>query len=87
MNLNDILKKTIKDKNEEADKNINISKIQLLVSLGIRIVLIYMLFIFFVGKYIANILGFTNLYFVSIILGTLTNVYIVFEILKKYLKK
>ncbi len=87
MNLNDILKKTIKDKNEEADKNINISKIQLLISLGIRIVLIYMLFIFFVGKYIANILGFTNLYFVSIILGTLANVYIVFEILKKYLKK
>ena len=87
MNLNDILKKTIKDKNEEADKNINISKIQLLISLGIRIVLIYMHFIFFVGKYIANILGFTNLYFVSIILGTLANVYIVFEILKKYLKK
>ena len=87
MNLNDILKKTIKDKNEEVDKNINISKIQLLVSLGIRIVLIYMLFIFFVGKYIANILGFKNLYFVSIILGTLANVYIVFEILKKYFKK
>lgn len=87
MSLNDLLKKAIKDRSKEIDKNVNVNKIQLLISLGIRIILIYMFFIFFIGKYIANILGFTNLYFISILLGTLTNIYIVFEVFKKYLRK
>lgn len=87
MSLNKLLKKAIRDRNRETDKNVDINKMQLLISLGIRIVIIYVFFIFFIGKYIANILGFTDLYFISILLGTFTNIYIVFEVFKKYLKK
>lgn len=87
MNLNDLLKKAVKTKTENTNKNIDINKIQLLILLGIRIILIYIFFIFFIGKYIANVLGFTNLYCISIFLGTLSNIYIVFDTFRKYFKK
>ena len=87
MNLNNLLKKVVESKSENVDKNVDIAKIQGFVLLGIRIATIYVFFIFFVGKYIANILGFTELYFISIILGTIVNIYIVFETFRKYIKK
>jgi len=88
MSLNDeLLKRTIKDKSKVSNKNIDTSKIQLIISLGIRVILIYIFFIFFIGKYIAIALGFSNLYFISIILGTIVNAYIIFDVFKKYLKK
>ncbi len=83
MNLNDLLKKTIKNKKESPSKNINLQIIQMYILLGTRIVLIYLFFIFLIGKYIAKLFGYNNLYFTSIIIATIINFYIIFEVIEK----
>lgn len=82
--LNDLMNKMIKKEinNKTKNREVNFSNITLIMTLGIRIILIYLLFIFLVGKYTAELLGYNNLYFLSIILATLCNVYIIYQVIK-----
>lgn len=84
MSLNELMKKVIDKYSTNTNKNISIRKMQLMISLGTRIIIIYLLFIFTVGKHLAKYLGYNNLYFVSILMATLVNIKIVFDVVKYY---
>lgn len=83
MNLNDLMQKAVKEKKENPNKNIDIKKFSAFLYLGTRIILIYLFFIFFVGKFLANSLKYDNLFLLAIILATLTNMYIVYITIKQ----
>lgn len=86
MKLNESLEKIANKKKDNPDKNVNIKNIQVFSSLGIRTILIYLFFIFLVGKVLAEFLGYNNLYLVSIIIATIVNIYIIFDTFKKFFK-
>ncbi len=87
MNLNDLMKKAIKNKNDNKNNEVNIKKAQIFLLLGTRIILIYLMFIFLVGKYIAQLLGYNNLYFLSVLIATLFNIYVIVEAIKQFKNK
>lgn len=86
MKLNESLEKIASKKKVNPDKNISIKNIQVFSSLGIRTVLIYLFFIFVVGKFLAEAFDCDNFYLVSIIIATVVNIYLLFDTLKKFMK-
>ena len=83
--LNNLLKKAIIKENKEKQKSkeIDTRTPYLFISLGIRILLIYLFFIFVIGKFLAKMIGYNNLFFTSIILATIVNIYIIKDLIKK----
>lgn len=80
--LNKNLEKTIEKKLTKVEE-VNIRPVFfLLLSAGIQIILVYLFFIYLVGNLLASYLGYNNLYFVAIILGTITNVSSVIKIVR-----
>ncbi len=72
-----ILNKKLEERIEEQGKirsQINIAPIFPLISFGIQIILVYLIFIYLIGYLLASLLNFNNLYFLAIILGTVANV-------------
>ncbi len=82
--LNDSLEKTIRkeEKEKKKSKNIDVRSGYLFVSLGTRISMIYLFFIFVIGKYLAQYFKSNNFYLISIALATIINVYIIINMLK-----
>jgi hypothetical protein len=72
------------EKKEIVNENINVKPVIPFISLGIQMVIIYLLFIFLVGNLLASFLGYNNLYFLAIILGTITNINSVIKIAKGF---
>lgn len=83
--LNNLLKSAIikESKEKQKSKEIDTKTPYLFISLGIRFLLIYLFFIFTIGKFLAKILNFNNLYFLAIILATIVNIYIIKDLIKK----
>lgn len=83
--LNNLLKSAIikESKEKQKSKEIDAKTPYLFISLGIRLLLIYLFFIFTIGKVLAKILNFNNLYFLSIIIATIVNIYIIKDLIKK----
>lgn len=83
--LNNLLKKAIikESKEKQKSKEIDTKTPYLFISLGIRLLLIYLFFIFTIGNFLAKILNFNNLYFLSIIIATIVNIYIIKDLIKK----
>ncbi len=83
--LNNLLKSAIikESKEKQKSKEIDTKTPYLFISLGIRLLLIYLFFIFTIGKFLAKILNFNNLYFLAIILATIVNIYIIKDLIKK----
>lgn len=83
--LNNLLKSAIikESKEKQKSKEIDTKTPYLFISLGIRLLLIYLFFIFTIGNFLAKILNFNNLYFLAIILATIVNIYIIKDLIKK----
>lgn len=83
--LNNLLKKAIIKENKEKQKSkeIDTKTPYLFISLGIRLLLIYLFFIFAIGKFLAKMIGYNNLFFTAIILATIVNIYIIKDLIKK----
>lgn len=83
--LNNLLKSAIikESKEKQKSKEIDTKIPYLFISLGIRLLLIYLFFIFTIGNFLAKILNFNNLYFLAIILATIVNIYIIKDLIKK----
>lgn len=83
--LNNLLKSAIikESKEKQKSKEIDTKTPYLFISLGIRLLLIYLFFIFTIGNFLAKILNFNNLYFISIIIATIVNIYIIKDLIKK----
>ena len=83
--LNNLLKSAIikESKEKQKSKEIDTKTPYLFISLGIRLLLIYLFFIFTIGNFLAKILNFNNLYFLSIIIATIVNIYIIKDLIKK----
>lgn len=83
--LNNLLKSAIikESKEKQKSKEIDTKTPYLFISLGIRLLLIYLFFIFTIGNFLAKILNFNNLYFLAIIIATIVNIYIIKDLIKK----
>lgn len=81
--LNNLLKKAIIDKGKTKHRDINVKTNYLFISLGIRIMMIYLFFIFLVGKYLAILLNLNDLYLFSVFIATIINIYIIRDVIKK----
>lgn len=83
--LNNLLKKAIIKEHKEKQKNreIDTKTPYLFISLGIRLLLIYLFFIFVIGKFLAKMIGYNNLFFTAIILATIVNIYIIKDLISK----
>lgn len=79
--LNKELEEKIK-KQEEPKKEINIKPLFFLISLGVQIALVYLIFIYLIGNVLALLLGINNLYFLAIVLGTIANVNSIIKVVK-----
>lgn len=85
MNLDDLMKKVIVNKKDK--KNIDFNFVNICMTIGVRIILNYLFFIFFIGKFLAKVFKFNNLYFTSIILATIYNILITVNTIKVLNKK
>ena len=85
MSLNEMLEEALEKKQKTPEKDI-ILKNYIFLTLGITSTINYLLFIF-LGKFIANIIKVNNLVFLSILVATFFNVYIIFRNIKQYNSK
>ncbi len=87
MILDDLLKEAVNEKekknNNENNREIDIRTNYLFVSFGTRMVLVYLFFIIVIGQKFAHFLNLKDLYFVSIVLATIVNVYMIIDLIKK----
>jgi hypothetical protein len=85
MSLEKEIQKAIneKEKSVKKDKNIDIVKCQSFLTLGLRIAITYFLSIYLIGRKIAIIFGYKDLYFFSFVVATFMNAYIVYKLFKK----
>ena len=87
MNLDKLLKKAIEEKENKKSGNIDIQTFRLFLNFGTRVAIIYLLFIFLIGKYLAKALNYNNLYSLAIIIATIVNIYLLIDTIKKIKNK
>jgi hypothetical protein len=85
MTLEKELKEVIKSEKmyDKRTRKVDFKQYMMFLSLGIRIIIIYLLSFFLIGNQLAKVFGYSNFYFLSVVIGTITNIYVVFELFKK----